>query len=67
MNGGIRFAIPPYALLNSKSDERQRIFGVTHALAPPAAGGPRKISGALRKSSVFSVACESAGRNFICS
>jgi hypothetical protein len=38
---------------------------MTHALALPSIGQPRKISGASGKSGVFSDAYESAKRKFI--
>jgi hypothetical protein len=41
------------------------LFDVTRALVVPAASWFRKISPTSRKSSVFSVAYESAKRNFI--
>jgi hypothetical protein len=44
---------------------RQRIFAaVVHALALLATSQPRKIKNVLRKSGVFSVAYQSAARNF---
>jgi hypothetical protein len=45
---------------------RQRIFSaVAHTFALPAASWPRKITGASRKSGLFSVAYESAEGKFI--